>query len=145
MNENELYNLLKNSGMSKRKFRLFAVACCRHFWDKFTDERSRKAVEAAELFADYKIDMNDLEMARNAAEEVINGVTDIATDGPIYAAGWVAFNEISLINNPTVVSNDVSLNCVWNAVQFLSHSSLPDTHPETEMIWQANLLKHMIG
>jgi hypothetical protein len=47
-----LHFLQQRGGVSARKMRLFACACCRLVWHLLVDERSRAAVEAAELLAE---------------------------------------------------------------------------------------------
>ncbi len=54
---------------NRRKLRLFAVACCRRVWPLLDDERSRLAVEAAELYADGLASEQDLQEAHQLAWE----------------------------------------------------------------------------
>jgi hypothetical protein len=59
---------------SDRKLRLFACACSRGNWHLLLDEKTRRAVQAAEEFADGACTRKDLEGAKASALEAANTV-----------------------------------------------------------------------
>jgi hypothetical protein len=65
-------------GVSPRRLRLFACACCRRIWHLMTRETDRHVVEVAERYADGLASEGELEAATEAARP-----------------GWAAVDEFS--------------------------------------------------
>lgn len=64
--------------MSQRKLRLFTCASCRRIWHVLTDQRSRRGVEVAELYADNQATAQQL---HEAAIEEDAGADDTHGEG----------------------------------------------------------------
>jgi hypothetical protein len=67
--------LRQQGAASARKCRLFACACCRRMWSRLADSRSRRAVTAAEAYADGLISQADLKWAWNEASRAHRSTT----------------------------------------------------------------------
>jgi hypothetical protein len=117
-----------------RKERLFACACCRLWWDHLTDKRSRRAVEAAEAFADGFINKPALTRARTAAVRA-------ARDVPTPRRGYSLEESVQIV--PNLHRDDVFV-----ATTCCLRDAAPDlglcTQKESEAA-QAALLRDILG
>jgi hypothetical protein len=99
-----LHFILWKARPSHRKLRLYGCACCRLVWPLLQDERSRRAVEVAEAFADGKAKLKQARPGAEAAyrdrgmqavfSEATNSAASAANEVvgqfPIGAAHWGA-------------------------------------------------------
>jgi hypothetical protein len=83
--------------ISRRKVRLFAVACCRRIWHLLEDDRSRHAVLTSERYADGLVRRKELAESRKGALAIVadsvgTPAAFAATSAarPVVAPAWVA-------------------------------------------------------
>lgn len=76
--------------LSRRKQRLYAVACCRRIWHLLPDECCRNAVVVAEQFADGLATTKAIQQAQSSALRTATTVTEPVAIDAAWAAVWSA-------------------------------------------------------
>jgi hypothetical protein len=121
----EMLAFLRDSGKATdRKLMLFAVACCRRVWHFLTDERSRKAVEVAERYADADRDKDPGEQLR--LRRKVMSAWDAA------GADWTF-----VVTDPVRWASEYS---TWTATQ-----PTPPEQSSRERLAQAAMLRDLFG
>jgi hypothetical protein len=135
--------------VSDRKLRLFACVCCRRIWDLLEDERSRAAVEAAELFADDLIKEEQLDEAGNAAEAAFEDVLGTEPHAPDAARSAFAAAAPRDYQHPAYAAAHEAPHAAAVAVanRRVPSGSMPDwgTARDAERAVQCHLLRDLLG
>jgi hypothetical protein len=147
-NPDAMLKFLKDRHVSERKFRLFTVAVCRFIWPLLSEESSRNAVEVAERYADALASKKELAKARLAARAVSWNAAAarahrVSWDGPGRVAWWTVCEKIQSAASQAARTSSWYSSC--RRSEMGSHASSLVGTLRGEPVWQANLLRDIIG
>jgi hypothetical protein len=88
--------LRDSGGVSERKLRWFAAACCRRVWH-LLDQIGQDTVDVAERYAEGGVSSEEKDAAENLAWWAADGLN--YEDDPVWHAGWAAHGAVA--SNPS--------------------------------------------
>lgn len=134
---------------SGRKLRLFAVACCRRIWGQLRDERSRRAVEIAEDFADGGCNQRTLKQARQEAMTAHGAAQVVKADIPRTAthldALSLAYAAAEAANAAQQVAADDAYQATGAVAGTAAYAISSSDPSKIEQAVQADLLRDIFG
>jgi hypothetical protein len=136
--------------ISNRKLRLFAASCCRQVWDLLGDERSRRAVEAAERWAEGSATRQEIEEAASNASQVTyySGLwQDLhhAEDNAHTAAELAAAYSVGVASQTTNQAARLTAEYVVHAMTWKATRGLSDGRTGPARTVVCDLFRHIVG
>ena len=102
---------------NEKTLRLFACWSVRQIWHLLTDERSRRAVEVAEKFANGEATAEELAAARDAASDAAWDAARDAARAAARAAAWAAARD---------AARDAASDAAWVAARVAARDAASD-------------------
>jgi hypothetical protein len=103
--ESRIWIATRAGVMDERTTRRFACWCVRHVWHLLTDERSRRAVEVAEAYADGRATGGDLAAGWAAARAAERDAARAMARDAACATTWHAARAASMAAESAASSN----------------------------------------